>query len=433
MHRQGRPPKRNRFPPDITARIIDVLGEGLLDLANLDCLKALAKCLLVSRTFCHHSRRHLFRSVRLKDSPQKTFFDRVALLREIIAPRSNPHSGIISYIKVFRVDISRQPGPTLYTKKDEGLAIILEAFLLFGSRLEEFNFVGLGVDWHKLGRTVQERLCSIIRTPSLSVIHLAGLDGVPTSILTGITCKKLSLCRLKTDNILHEAASNLEWANIPQLRLEYFNTDNTFPLKYVSSNGPWTDLPNNPTSPFACLKKLALKINSQQHHQESLKVLLGVKSSLQEMEIVLTSNGITAAIDIGQFPRLQKLRLQQQNIDISYIFFPAVIRILNPATPCISLKQLDLRFTSHYSYSPTACTPLHRMTVWPRIDAFLSTPQFPSLNRVRLLLDFGISSGHRRPLASTDLLLNEVPRLRESFPMLSYSDSVEFTVEICGG
>ncbi|KDR79926.1 hypothetical protein GALMADRAFT_242055 [Galerina marginata CBS 339.88] len=274
---------QRHFPHDITTLIIDILGEGLLDEDDTDCRPVLANCLLVSRSFCHHSRRHLFRAVSLQNSPIDSFFERVAQLREIMAPLSNPLLGMIKYIKVFSVEIFSDPTKTVYREHDAGLATILKAFIRSDSHLEEFGLWGCYIQWQRLGRTVHNLIRSIIRLPSLSTIHLSGLDGVPVSILTGASCKNLHLRKLKMGECTNGRASTL---NVPQLQLEAFATDDSFPLEYLSSNGRRAELPNVSTSPFSHLKKLALELDSGSSNRWGPIVLSEGMRSLREMDIV---------------------------------------------------------------------------------------------------------------------------------------------------
>ncbi|KDR79927.1 hypothetical protein GALMADRAFT_242057 [Galerina marginata CBS 339.88] len=431
---------QRHFPHDITTLIIDILGEGLLDPDDTDCCPALANCLLVSRSFCHHSRRHLFRAVALQNSPVDSFFERVAQLREIMAPRSNPLLGMISYIRVFSVEVLSDPSKTVYRKNGPGLATILEAFLHFESHLEDFGFWGCDIQWKRLGQTVHNLIQSIVRSPSLSTIHLSGLDGMPVSVLTGASCKNLHLRRLTMGNCVDDGASTLNLEIIPQLQLEAFATDNTFPLEYLSSNGPRAELPNVSTSPFSHLRKLVLEFNSTQECREAPIVLLKVMGSLQEMDVVLRTarlphpKFIFPTINIGRFPKLQMLRLEQQYWSSSTFSpenSPSVVSILHPTMPCMSLERLDLHFNTHCIVN--SMSPLHEAPIWCNIDALLSPSQFPSLKRVGLLFSMDLYMPvHLGPSARAEFLADAVPRLREAFPLLSISNSIEFTVEIRG-
>ncbi|KDR79925.1 hypothetical protein GALMADRAFT_242054 [Galerina marginata CBS 339.88] len=426
---------------DITALIIDTLGEGLKDPYDTDCCPALANCLLVSRSFCHHSRRHLFRSISLQNSPIDNFFERVAQLREIMAPRSNPLLGMISYIRVFSVEIFSNPRPTVYMRNRAGLTTILKAFFRFESHLEEFGLLGCDIQWNMLGQSVHKLIGSIFRLPSLSSIYLCGLEGVPISILNGANCKNLHLRRLKMGNYTNGRASTPKFEKVPQLRLEAFATDNSFPLEYLSSNGPRALLPNVSTSPFSHLKKLALEFNSE-HSRKTLIVLSEVMRSLREMDIVFLTRRWPYSdyilelptFNIGQFPKLQVLRIEQQHWSSSTFSAEessSMVSILDSTMPCVSLERLDLHFNT--LCNPNSDRPLHESPIWRNIDALLSKSQFPSLRRVDLLFIMDLQTpGPHGPIVRAEFLADAIPQLREAFPLLSISNSIEFTVEIEG-
>ncbi|KDR79939.1 hypothetical protein GALMADRAFT_1170651 [Galerina marginata CBS 339.88] len=275
---------QREIPQDVVSLIIDTLGVGLLDETDRGCRKALQECLLVSRAFCHLSRLQLFRCVTVFDSHQDTFFDRVAKLRDIMIPQHDPQLGILSYIRIFKIKTLYKPR-ALYTKQDMGLCVVLEALRDSRAHLSEFWFDACQtVQWDKLGSNVQELICSILRFPSLSAIHLRGLEGVPYSILFGVTCRNLNLSKVVVSPSTGETVKNVL---LHQLHLETFTTDSSFLVRYLSTNPPRIRLHDTLMSPFSRLKKLTAAFDSESQFKEIITIMSEARFSLQETTIIL--------------------------------------------------------------------------------------------------------------------------------------------------
>ncbi|KDR79935.1 hypothetical protein GALMADRAFT_1170369 [Galerina marginata CBS 339.88] len=392
------------IPQDIIAYIVEILAQGYTN-RDTEGRAALRKCFLVSRCFCYHTRRLLFRSIALYDSPQSQFFNRIARLREVMVPESNPRLGMVSFIQRFDVRITCTPKRTLQTNREAGLALVLDAFRRPESNLRMFHLnVSYGVRWATLGSNVQELFLAVLRSPTLSLIRLHGLEEIPRGVFNGIICQnfyisKTTMCKPR------QVRTNRPTLNLPKKKR---------PPRPVSSNEPQADPSSASNSHPLHLRKLTMSITSQDY--------------------VCTRTMTGSPIDLGPFSNLTTLALHYlipETHTYSFLLtnFPSVVGILESSTPCPSLADLHLCFHSRYR-SINNLVRLHQAPVWSGLDALLSKPQLASVREMKVTFTMEIAADHPTLEDRAKFLADAVPRFRQAFHVLSTSSWIDFAVKI---
>ena len=157
------------LPFDIITVIIDIIGEG----GNTDLLKELA---LVSHSFLHICREHLFATVELNDSsyvdesPKKAF---VKLLESRL--------DVVKYIRklTYRVNSTH-----IYNDYDRLLsAALLNSYPRF-SRLNCLAINASNMDWNTLDSSLTSALIHLMHLPTINHIDLTYIQNFPLISLT---------------------------------------------------------------------------------------------------------------------------------------------------------------------------------------------------------------------------------------------------------
>ncbi|KAF8959633.1 hypothetical protein BDZ97DRAFT_1385761 [Flammula alnicola] len=204
--------------------IVDLFIDQLHENDDEASWKALRACLLVCRAFCHRSRYHLFRQINLSGKTSSKMSPRLHSLLEIIKPASDGEvGGIGPYIKAFEIiidstaDTASVDYATLLHDSDGVLGNVIEALSSPNCGVRKFSLamsssppVKIGfVNWADLSLAFQESIFDIIKSPSLTFLHLGNIYGMPSNFLRDTNLEHLHLS--------HTGFSSLTDSGEPQL------------------------------------------------------------------------------------------------------------------------------------------------------------------------------------------------------------------------
>ncbi|KAF8870695.1 hypothetical protein CPB84DRAFT_1754340 [Gymnopilus junonius] len=218
-----------RLPPELLEMVVDSLA-GLAK-SDLGRRSALLACHFVSSSFCHFSRRHLFRKIELTDSNNpEDLSSSLIILHELIGL----DSGIANYIKEFSFDLEREETEKKLIGDNSTLVAVLEA--LHGPDHEIQNFtlssLWLGLNWLHLNGQFQRAFLNLVISPRLSYLCLRNIYNLPVIFLVGTHIKHLQLynCVLDAEPVanhhLRYSPENL------QSKPEVLDTDLEIPLLF---------------------------------------------------------------------------------------------------------------------------------------------------------------------------------------------------------
>ena len=193
------------LPFDIITVIIDIVGEN----KDTDLLKELA---LVSHSFLHICREHLFATVELHDSGRFVDSRKIAFVELL---ESSPD--VVKYIRKLTYIISRNYGFTY--DYDRLLSVIfLDSFPKI-SRLNCLAISAANLNWNKLDSSVTSALIRLMHLPTINHIDLSYIQYFPLFSLTlSVNLHRLDISHLKLYNPHEDDFSEIVVEMIPKIR-----------------------------------------------------------------------------------------------------------------------------------------------------------------------------------------------------------------------
>jgi len=177
------------LPPEIVELFIDGLS---IHLGEIDSLRALLSCALVSRSFSFPARRKLFSSVHLSMNPpilsppeskftrsRDSLFQRIGALSDLVDADGN----LVLLIRQLHIGIDR--GHFILEQKSS-LHKILDA-VNRSKNFESFSISGpfsRPLSWTTIPTGTMESLAETILSPSLRHLSFMDVEGVPISMVT---------------------------------------------------------------------------------------------------------------------------------------------------------------------------------------------------------------------------------------------------------
>ena len=258
------------LPFDIITVIIDIIGEG----KDIDLLKELA---LVSHSFLHICREHLFATVELysssylDESPKKAF---VKLLESRL--------DVVKYIRklTYRVNC------TLLTYDDYDRllsATLLNSFLRF-SRLNCLAINASNMDWNALDSSLTSVLIHLMHLPTINHIDLSYIQNFPLFNLTlSVNLHRLDIFYLKLHNPLEGDSLEIIVGMIPKIR--EFHTSGSFQLTTKLLHAKRRD--RQPAFDFTDLRRFSIRMSFNRFEDErnTIRYLLQNAKLLEELHL----------------------------------------------------------------------------------------------------------------------------------------------------
>lgn len=191
------------LPPEIVELFIDSLS---IHLGEIDSLRALLSCALVSRAFSFPARRKLFSSIHFSMNPpilsppeskftrsRDSLFHRIGSFSNLVDAEG---SDLILLIRELHIEIDRG---YFILEKQSGLHKVLDAVSRWSKNFEDFSISGpfsRPFSWTSIPTITMESLTEAILSPSLRHLAFMDVEGVPISMVTNRPCSlSLSLIR----------------------------------------------------------------------------------------------------------------------------------------------------------------------------------------------------------------------------------------------
>ena len=216
--------------------------------------KTLRSCQLVSHTFHHRTRHHLFSSITIHHVQLPSIGDRLALLRDImLGIGSLP--GIITQIKKLTINARTCPFPnnkiaTKFLELTEeffGRFDICLILRLLGTHALDANsrfrhlclLVNQGFEWNSFHCVFEHAFSSLSRAPSVHILGLEGITGIPSTLILGGNIQRLLLLQSSIKEESHGSANPMllrlgsGWTQTPP-PLEYLHFHDRFPVYLLS-------------------------------------------------------------------------------------------------------------------------------------------------------------------------------------------------------
>jgi hypothetical protein len=200
---------------DLPSEIVELFIDGLsIHLGEIDSLRALLSCALVSRSFSFPARRKLFSSIHLSMNPpilsppeskftrsRDSLFQRIGLFSNLVDAESN----LVLLIRELHIDIDRGH---FILEQQSSLHKILDA-VSRSKNFESFSISGpfsRPFSWTSIPTGTMESLTETILSPSLRHLSFMDVEGVPISMVTNRPCP-LSLSFIRSRFALHPRPS----------------------------------------------------------------------------------------------------------------------------------------------------------------------------------------------------------------------------------
>ncbi|KAJ3495190.1 hypothetical protein NLJ89_g10668 [Agrocybe chaxingu] len=350
-----------RFPVEI----LDLFVDEIANFHDLDArATTLSTCSLVSRSFAHRARKHIFRSIELSEWDGDTLLRAQRLYDILIWTSSTPGRlmNVAPLVKEFLLDCESLPNP----EEVEGIVVLDE----------------LGVDFR----------CSLInlfRSPRLKYLHLHGLQEVPKTLLLGTHIQVLVLedisCTDRVDTPCEAFLSpeSLHGASYPQLVDLALDGPYWSYLPLLENKG--NAVPGPKTSALTGLHKLSVVINDEEDYAWMSAILMRTQESLEDLSIIYGFGSPDDAapamlqdpIDLSSMKQLHSIHVDHlgdgqrliEALHSSELLFDTL-------TISNTLKTLDLGFFVDLSLNE------EHQNAYTTMAAFIATLVEPSENNV---------------------------------------------------
>ena len=227
------PSKTPRLPTELLEMIVDIVGEVAEE--DPEGRSALLACNLASRAFCHFSRRHLFRRIKVADTNGVRKYP-VHVLAEFLHgvhtllvshPRGRLPS-LAKYVQEFILDALHSNIQHLFLQlgRHDLLADIFESLQGpdYGIQSLTLLFNSSVPSWVFLSGRLRSTLLGLIRAPRLKYLNCLGLLDLPQEFLHGARLKHLVLHGC-TENTLSKTSDVLPRESQALPQLEILDTD----------------------------------------------------------------------------------------------------------------------------------------------------------------------------------------------------------------
>ncbi|KAJ3505371.1 hypothetical protein NLJ89_g7456 [Agrocybe chaxingu] len=339
-----------RFPVEIFDLFIDVLAA--YDRTDLDTtIAALRNCSLVSRSFAHRARTHLFRVVELGGYADNSIDRAFGLYHLLRWTSSTP--GAIGNITPLVKDLffdyeDARKSPSL----EAIVAAILQILNDSGQGITDFTIAHDG-NWSDLGAELRSELCRLIRSPGMRYLHLRGLEGVPKTLLLGTGIESLILEQITCSEIPGAINSmsddplqgNQSYPRLARLRLDQVNPRATGLLGDTDSMARGTN-----HSALTALHDLSITLLNQADCDALAQLLMHTEETLGDLRILMGFDSFSpvslhSLIDLRRMKRLDVVHVSPVDIGLdlrqALLYFELLLgTVMVPDT----LKSLNLAF-----------------------------------------------------------------------------------------
>ncbi|KAJ3516747.1 hypothetical protein NLJ89_g922 [Agrocybe chaxingu] len=416
----------------------------------------LAKCLLVSKTFCHISRRILFKSIRLSSARMKNrdFKERVSTLVDIMSPKIG--QGILSYIHSFIFHSSvykffdHPETPAIQILNDESFITMMTLFRGPDSNLQEFMaWTFPRVDWNCLSADFHREFRLLCRSLHLTTLDMSGFYNLPQLFFHGTHLKTLRLFQVP-----HLEPRPLLTSTPPTLLEEEFSCTPPY-LRCLDTN---YSIPDDlyPITSLSFLKVLASRMDQPERMNWTWTLLQNCQKSIEDLTLNLkgTITGYfiiehisllnypgtwpmpIALFDFGLLSNLSSLNIEHDllllgstTLDGPEVALNQIAGLLKFPTPLHFLRSVGVKFyvdVMQPIHGLTYVTSLITSANWLLVDEALSHDRFHALKDATISLE--VDTSHKGGFGT---LADEAQGLlRQKFPSLSSSKAIKSTFKV---
>lgn len=200
------------LPPEIVELFIDGLS---IHLSEIDSLRTLLSCALVSSSFSFPARRKLFSSIHLSMNPpilsppganftrsRDSLFHRIGSFSNLV----DPGCDLVLLIRELHINVDRG---YFILEQQSGLHKVLDAISHRSKNFETFSISGpfsRPFSWTSIPTGTMESLTETILSSSLRHLEFIDVEGIPISTVTNRPCP-LSLSLIRSRFALHPRPS----------------------------------------------------------------------------------------------------------------------------------------------------------------------------------------------------------------------------------
>ena len=200
------------LPPEIVELFIDGLS---IHLGEIDSLRTLLSCALVSRSFSFPARRKLFSSIHFSMNPpilsppesrftrsRDSLFQRIGSFSNLI----DAGGALVLLIRELHINVDRG---CFILEQQSGLHKVLDAVSHRSKNFETFSMSGpfsRPFSWNSIPTGTMESLTETILLPSLRHLAFVDVEGIPISMVINHPCP-LSLSLIRSRFALHPRPS----------------------------------------------------------------------------------------------------------------------------------------------------------------------------------------------------------------------------------
>ncbi|KDR77073.1 hypothetical protein GALMADRAFT_225207 [Galerina marginata CBS 339.88] len=410
---------------------------------------ALQSCLLVSRSFCHHSRRYLFSSITLVHSREKGLPQRVKHLMEFLHSEL-PIGGIARHIKSVRIcifDDDIPPSGPIDESLDNSLVVFLRAMIGNDCGIRDFMFIFSGsggdLEWDRMSSSLQKSIADTVRSSHATDVCIFDISRIPRAVFVNPHLKHLRLRSTDREALrpyIQEPHTSLRTPStsepvLYQNRFESFDTDHAYPMEYFEQD----DMESSSSkSSFSQLLTLNSSILAAADFIDCMKILDKAACTLQNIHLCFRyTHDPPKQLHFEHFPQLHHLKLQYSYGTILEPFVENgighILRLLGSSSASNSLSSIHIVVThiwaSSYPHAALLSLAPGSNTGWLALDDLLSGPKYISLKNVLFLLRIHFSRKPRTPSAE-NFTTDFTGHIEAVFPTVLKSKSLKIVVEI---
>ena len=301
------------LPFDIIALIIDIVGEDYD--SDTKFLKELA---LVSHSFLHICRKHLFAIVELHDADPLCH---VASSKKGFVKLLESRPTVVKYIRklTYIIDYDHLQSPQFsllnFDNDDNLLSPILPNFLRTISRLNSLKIQASLLNWNLLNPSLTSALLHLMHLPTINHIDLSFIYDFPLSSLTpSVNLLRLDITRLRGSRLEVDGSSGfvVQSEMMPKIR-EFSTLDSTL-VTMKLLHAKMQD--GQPAFNLMDLRRLTLS-SVWFDDEENLRYLLQNAKSLEKLHLYIAHENLWGLHDILSLsPRT--LKVFELSLSLSY-------------------------------------------------------------------------------------------------------------------
>ncbi|KAJ3515475.1 hypothetical protein NLJ89_g1740 [Agrocybe chaxingu] len=388
-----------RFPPEICDLFVGALDEWPPTETQV---RTLGACSLVSRSFAHSARKHLFRHVLAGEWTPNTELDTLTTLYELVSWEPSSTQGgipnIVRYIEELSCCCDHiLPAGLEAEQWDSIFSAILQCMHGSDYGIRTLSIV-CNETWSELGLGFQHAFRDLLLSPHLTSLKMAMLWDLPKTLLVGSHLQHLSLRDCSVNESSKSIHSSSRYPNATALfpSLESIEVDFSYMALFESDS-----LAGNERSPSALSSLQTLHWNT--HYapgRGDIVTFSSVQNTIEFLDITFgqyAGSMRPSVFDLAAMKNLKRLRISDHRMENTAVFSPIIDIGLGDSKLLDWLQvpdTLELFELNHVLYLGEDVTSIDFLldsfatNQWSRLNQFFSSPNFAKVQKVVLNLNF---------------------------------------------